>query len=236
MDIRTLFLVLLVPVVLASSGCAVTGGAPGPAAAAPTYQVGDRWVYRVRDGFRVPIVWEETHEVTAASPQGITVSVTAKGPTVDVQRTETWAAPGIVVTGAVFDLETRRFEPPLVRYDFPLTPGESWNQHMRDPGNDTRPFGGIQRQVNVGGYERVTTPAGTFDAIRMRVFMRLDDETFWRHPTECTYLLWYAPEVGMTVREEKEAYYNEKGGGRDGAARLRSQHAVVELVSYRRGR
>lgn len=235
MDLRQFLLIAAAPGFLAIGSCASTGGAPGPAAPAPAYQVGDRWVYRVQDGFLTKITWEETHQITRVSPQGITVQVTAKGPSIDEQRTETWSAPGIVLTGAVFDNETRRFEPPLVRYRFPLTPGERWSQRMRDPDHDTRPYGGVERSVSVGGYERITTPAGTFDAIRLQVYMRLDDETFWRWPTESTYLLWYAPAVGMTVREEKYAYYSEKGGVNGGGS-IQSQRATVELVSSTRGR
>lgn len=216
-------------------GCAAPGGAPGPAAAAPDYRVGDRWVYRVEDGFRNRITWEETHRVTAASPQGITLSVVAKGATVDDQRTETWSGPGVVLSGAVFDNETRRFDPPLERFRYPLAGGTRWHQRVRDLDYDSRPYAGIERTVNVGGYERITTPAGTFDAIRLQVYMRLDDETFWRWPTDCTYTLWYAPAVGMTVREEKYAYYSEKGGF-NGGGRLETQRAVVELVSFTRNR
>ena len=235
MDHRHVLLVILLGLPWIG-GCALSGGTPGPAAAAPVYQVGDRWVYRAQDGFaRMPITWQETHEVVAVSPQGLTVRVTGKGPSINEERTETWSAPGVVLTGAVFDNETRRFEPALLRYRFPLTAGERWNQHLRDRDRDTRPYGGVQRSVSVGGYERVTTPAGTFDAIRLQVFMRLDDETFWRYPTECTYLLWYAPAIGMTVREEKRAYYVEKGG-LNGGGRLQTQQAVIELVSTTRGR
>lgn len=233
--LRQWVLIVATACLLLAGGCATHSGTPGPAAAAPDYSVGDRWVYRVQDGFRNRITWEETHRITAASPQGITLSVGSKGPTIDEERTETWSAPGIVSTGAVYDNETRRFEPPLVRFRFPLTGGASWNQHMRDLNYDSRPYGGIQRTVNVGGYERITTPAGTFDAIRLQVYMRLDDETFWRWPTECTYVLWYAPAVGATVREEKRAYYSEKGG-LNGGGRLETQRAVVELVSFTRSR
>jgi hypothetical protein len=235
MDLRHLRLIVAALGLLLIAGCAGTGGTPGPAAPAPAYQVGDRWVYRVQDGFRQKLTWEETHEITMASPHGITVRVTAKGPSIDDQRTETWSAPGVVLTGAVFDNETRRFAPPLVRYKFPLTRGERWSQRMRDLDHDSRPYGGIDRSVSVGGYEKITTPAGTFDAIRLQVYMTLDDETFWRYPTECTYILWYAPAIGMTVREEKYAYYSEKGG-LNGGGRLEAQRATVELVSTTRGR
>lgn len=235
MDLRQLRLIVSILGLLLTGSCAMTGGTPGPAVPAPSYQVGDRWVYRAQDGFLTKVIWEETQQITMASPQGITVRVTAKGPSIDDERTETWSAPGLVLTGAVFDNETRRFEPPLVRYRFPLMAGERWSQSLRDPNHDTRPYGGVERTVTVGGYERITTPAGTFDAIRLQVFMRLDDETFWRNPTECTYLLWYAPAIGATVREEKNAYYSEKGSFGSGG-RFQAQRAIVELVSTTRSR
>jgi hypothetical protein len=235
LDLRLLRLIAATLGLLLIGSCATPGGTPGPAAPAPAYQVGDRWVYRVQDGFRNRLTWEETHQITMASPQGITVRVAAKGASIDDERTETWSAPGVVLTGAVFDNETRRFEPALVRYRFPLTAGERWGQSLRDPNHDTRPYGGVERTVTVGRYERITTPAGTFDAIRLQVFMRLDDETFWRYPTECTYVLWYAPAIGMTVREEKNAYYSEKGAF-SGGGRFQAQRAIVELVSSTRVR
>ena len=219
------------------AGCAVPamspGGSAGPAAAAPTLKVGDRWVYRGKDGYRVPILWEETHEVTAVSPQGITVRITGKGNTVDFQRTETWLAPGVVATGAVYESETSRFDPALVRWKYPLTTGESWNQSLRDLDKPRGAYGPIQRHVTVGGYESVTTPAGTYNALRIRIFTQLDDETFWRYPTEANYLAWYAPAVGAMVREEQRSYYREKDG-RD-AATVPGQNATIELVSFTPG-
>ena len=223
---------VLIGMSLTMGGCASITGTPGPSAEAPVHRVGDRWVYRVQD--RVPPrfdAWEETHTIATVSPQTITLRVTAKGASVDVDRTETWSIAGTVVEGAVFDVETRRFDPPLLRLRFPLTGGDRWNQRMKAPAMSDSPYGALQRSVTVGGYERVTTPAGTFDAIRIAIFMRLDDETFWRWPTQCTYVAWYAPDVGATVREEKYAYYSEKGG-QNGGGRLVSQQTTVELISF----
>jgi len=97
------------------AGCAEFGspGEAGPAVSAPTYSVGDRWVYSAKDGFRSPVVWQETREVTAVNASGVTVRVTQKGPSVDNVRTEIWAAPELVNVGAAFDEETRRFATPL---------------------------------------------------------------------------------------------------------------------------
>src|SRR5215216_756413 len=70
--------ILLVGFALLVAGCAGFdyGASSGPPVAAPAVKVGDRWVYRGREGFRVPVLWEETHEVTRVDAAGITVRVT----------------------------------------------------------------------------------------------------------------------------------------------------------------
>jgi len=65
--------------------------------------------------------------------------------------------------------------------------------------------------------------------------MRLDDEEFWRYPTTCNYLVWYAPAVGAPVREEKDAEYYERGEEMDGQGAVRAQHTLLELTSYSPG-
>lgn len=217
------------------SGCAgaeyATGG--GPAADAPTLKVGDRWVYRARDGFRQGLDWEETHEVMAVGSDGITVRITYGGG-ITGDRTELWSSPGLVKVGSLMDIETRRFAQPLERYEFPLTPGKTWNQFVRNYNDQRRKEGEINRYVRVGGWEQVKTPAGTFDAIRMRVIMRLDDDEFWRYPTDCNYVVWYSPATGSVVREEKSAEYWERGDTRDGLGAVRAQNTLIELVSFKR--
>jgi hypothetical protein len=240
MSIRVLTSTLLAAVVSwLVIGCTTTdqrGDVGGAVAAAPTPAVGARWTYRGREGFRSPLIWEETHEVTAAGAAGVTVRVTAKGGWLDIQRQETFTAPGMMQTGALMDIETRRFAMPLERYRFPLAPGETWNQWVDNYNETTKRQGQINRYVRVGGWEKISTPAGEFDAIRMRVLMRLDDDEFWRYPTTCNYVIWYAPAVGAAVREEKEAEYLERGDALDGIGTIRAQHTVLELVSYTPGR
>jgi hypothetical protein len=135
----------------------------------------------------------------------------------------------------VYEAETRRFDPALLRYRYPLVRGESWLQRIQDPSQPPGPYGPLVRHVEVDGYEAVETPAGSFNAIRMRVIMQLDDETFWRFPTQCDYVIWYAPEVGAMVREDKRSSYRDKGGD-DPASYHPGQNAQLRLVSYSRGR
>lgn len=228
---------LLATLLAVLAGCAgLDSGGSGAAADAPSYRVGDRWVYRAMDGFRAPVVWDETREVVAIGPAGITVRVAQKGPSVDGVRTEQWSAPGLVMVGAIYDDETRRFTPALERYRFPLSSGQSWNQWVDNYDETAQKQGPINHFVRVRGWEKIVTPAGTFDAIALRVNARLDDEEFWREATTCSYLIWYAPAVRGVVREEKEAQYREKGGAMDGLASIRSQHALLELVAFTPGK
>jgi hypothetical protein len=220
----------------ALAGCASPGPTgEGPAAESPTYRVGDTWVYRASDGFRAPVLWEETRQVVAIGAEGISVRVAQKGPTVDTARMEIWSAPGRIRIGALFDDETRRFAVPLERYAFPLDPGKTWNQFVDNFNESTQTAGQINHYVRVGGWREVATPAGAYRALELRVLTRLDDEEFWHWPTECNYLVAWSPEVRGTVREVKEAQYRGKGGSLNGVFLIRSQHALLELVSFRPG-
>ncbi len=234
---RTTLAAASVLALVAVSGCATVtiGSQSGPPAPAPDYRVGDRWVYHVVQGYRAKVEWDETHEVTSVAPDGITVRVSVNGPTINVERVEKWSAPGVVLQGAVYEAETDRFDPPLVRYRFPLATGETWDQRVRDLDQPPGPYGPISRFTSVGRYEKITTPAGTYDAIGMNVIMQLDDETFWRFATQCNYIVWYAPAVGASVREERRSQWRDKGG-QDAAAYHPGQNEVIELVSFTRGR
>ena len=228
-------LATVLPAMLAA--CASMGlptGASGPPAPAPTFKVGDRWTYHGREGYRLPVEWDETHEVTAVGPEGITVRVTYGNSTVvSGSRTETWAAPGLLRTGSLVDIETRRFATPVTIYKYPLTPGDQWNEWVDNYNETARREGRINRYARVGGYERMSTPMGEQDVIRLRVLMRLDDDEFWREPTTCNYLLFYAPALGVTVREERDAEYREKGNTMDTEV-VRAQHTLLTLTSFTR--
>ena len=224
---------LLATSATAVAGCVSVGGAPGAPAPAPGYSGGDRWIYSAKDGYRLPVVWDETHEVVSVGADGIVFRITHKGPQVDTVRTERLIAPGIVAIGAVFDSETRVFRTPLKRFDFPLTPGASWRQSIDNYDESLRKDDPLQRYVKVGGWEKVVTPAGSFDAIVMRVFMQLNLDDPFKYPTQCNYEIWWAPAAGATVRENRYATYMEKGD-MNSAVEFRAQNAVLELVSYRR--
>ena len=221
--------------VLLVAACASLESNPGPPAPAPTYRVGDRWVYHVEDGYRQRFFWDETHEIISIEPSLITVRIDIKGDTLNGQRIEKLSAPGIVLQGAVYEAETRRFDPALIRFRFPMASGDRWDQRVRDLDQEPGPYGPIVRAVSVGGWEKITTPAGTFDAVLLNIVMTLDDETFWRFPTQCQYRAWYAPAVGNIVSETKRSSWIDKGG-QDGFAYHPGQNATIQLTSFTHGK
>ena len=225
---------LLVAPGLALAGCVSVGGSAGPPAPAPTLRVGDRWVYNCADGYRVPVTWVETHQVIAIDAAGIAVRVTLVGPTMNYDRVERWQAPGVVLTGSIYDdAINRTFKAPYMRYQFPLTPGGSWRQTVEYPNPANQLESNVSRSVHVGGYEAVTTPGGTFNALVMRTLMSVDDNNPFNWPTQCDYVTWYAPEVGGKVKETKYATYQERGD--DMGMAIRAQNTLIELTSYSKG-
>jgi hypothetical protein len=216
------------------SGCASTGNESGQTAAAPVYRVGDRWTYSGVDGYRLaPITWEEIHEVIGVDPQGIAIRVTQKGTTIDTSRIERLQSPGLVIQGAMFDSETRRFKVPLERYRFPLASGERWSQFIVNFDESTQQEGTVNNSRSVGGWDKVSVPAGEFDAILVRDFSHLDDETVFRYATALNYQIRWSPAVGAPVWENRLATYREKNQGMF-AVEHQSQNAVLQLTSFRR--
>jgi hypothetical protein len=231
---RRLFLAAVPAAALA--GCATTAGTPGPPAPAPVFRVGDRWVYQVADGFRVKSVWTETHEVTSLRGTGFEVRVTIAGGGADMTRVERWDAPGVMASGSVFDhTETRDFQQPAIIYRFPLTPGDSWTQNLRNLNPANQLVSTINRSVRVGGYQNVSVPAGAFDALALRILMSVDDNDPFRFPFQCNYELWYGPAVGAMVRMTRRATVRERGETSPIVGDTPVQYSLAELVSYRRG-
>jgi hypothetical protein len=110
----------------------------------------------------------------------------------------------IVTSEGVFRtaLEEHRFDPPMCLLKLPAARGDSWpvktNWTTPDwaPGQRGIEFRG---SVLVAGVEKVTVPAGTFEALRVEA--RNDNGLFlgWHR--------WYAPGVGMVKIEDADNTY-----------------------------
>jgi hypothetical protein len=215
------------------SGCVTAAAADRSHGAldAPALRTGDQWTYRVVDGYRQKRTWDEKHEVTNASPETITIAVTVSSTSGFASREESWTTPGVVRIGTIAGFETKHFDPALIRFRFPLTSGEKWSQRVRDSGKAPGPYGDISFKANVVGHEIVSTPAGSFDAVKIRCVYQLDDESLSNYPTQCEYVVWYAPSVGSAVKEQRRSWSMTKGRS---PVRTPAENATYELTAFKR--
>lgn len=105
------------------------------------------------------------------------------------------------------------FDPPQ-NWQYPLEVGKSWTREQRvtfHPTNRTVAFGLTQK---VEAYERVTVPAGTYNAFKVSSVSSLGEES----------QIWFSPELGIFVKQSqtRSAKHPQGAGTRE-----------VELVSYK---
>ena len=203
-------------------------------APAPTYKVGDRWVYNVKSGIGLQMAsYQETREVVSVGGSGAKVKITGKAPDgKDFTRIEEYSAPGAIKSGALCYDEVYRFPTPLARIAFPVAPNQrtsKWVESIAEPGGTK---GQINYFVRTRNWDKQNTPAGSFDAIRVDVLMALDDATPFRGATNCNLTYWYSPAVRNTVRERRAAMYM----GLDQQAENRVLDAFYELASFTPGK
>ena len=199
-------------------------------------KAGDRWVYNVRSGIGLSAVtFQETREVTAVAAGGFKITVTGKAADgADFSAVEDFANPFDLRSGALCLNDVRRFPTPLERVAFPIAPGQrssKWVDVVSDPGGNK---GEINYSFHTRDWEKITTPAGVFDAVRVDALVTLDDATPFRNATTCKLTGWYAPAVHGTVRETRSAQYAGVGGDVGDTTPVLS--ASFELASFTPGK
>ncbi|MDR0771143.1 MAG: hypothetical protein LBE75_08095 [Burkholderiales bacterium] len=228
---------LTAAMLLLLTGCASLmglDGDPSKRAEAPDYRVGDRWEYRVEEGYRLPLVWDETWEIVRIDAEGVAVRITRKGENIDDMRTELWPQPGLVSQGALMNVETRQFNAPYQRYRFPMKAGDSWSQRLDTPEAKQRQGQQPSFVTRAWGWEKIKTAVGEVDALRLNQVITFDDEDPWRWATHGSYEIWYAPAVNNIVYAKKRASYFERGD-RYPTEERSAQSEIIELRSYTRG-
>ena len=213
---------------------ATTAVVHAQSAPAPTFKVGDTWVYNVKSGVGIsPITYQETREVTAVAGSSAKVKITGK--TIDGKdftRVDEYSGAALKYGAPCAD-EAYRFPTPLQRATFPLAPGQrssKWVDVIAEPAG-TR--GQVNYAMRARGWDKQAVPAGSYDSIRVDVQMTLDDATPFRYATECNLSYWYSPAVRGTVREQRWAQYFQIGDIQ-GRMPVLSKH--YELASFTPGK
>jgi hypothetical protein len=210
---------LLFPAALLLAGCAATPLSQTPPAqvpatlTAPDIRVGDSWTYRITDRYTGFARGEERYEVTEVGPARIRVSVSGdSGDAVHVyDRGWNW------LRRPATNLPTFEYSPAYKAMEFPLAAGARWRERLMatDVADGRRHPVWINGTVE--GWERVTVPAGEFDALKIRrtVFFDYNVPTI-RGRSEIVEYDWYVPAVRQVVRRETSSQYVTYIGGGSG--------------------
>jgi len=189
-----------------------------PAAAAPA--VGDTYVYRVLNGYNNELRGTLSYRVDKVEASRVVISVATDTPALGTARTEIYTNDGNWLRHALVNhdqLVDYEFTPAYPAYMYPLEPGKSWSVRVSavDPASGRR--NSVRVDGEVLGSERVTTPAGTFDTIKIRRDVYAGDWDSFLRETHTTETDWYAPALGRPVRMESKSEWQDlsrctKGG------------------------
>ena len=93
------------------------------------------------------------------------------------------------------------YDPPIKYYDFPLYPGKCWSGSSTERNVKTGQIREHSIVAEVGGWETITVPAGTFRTIKVMIRNQVKD-LGTGEVTSGTDTSWYAPAAKRSVRCE----------------------------------
>jgi hypothetical protein len=181
---------------------------------APDIQVGDSWTYDSIDGYKN--VREFTIESRAAE-------VGADRIVFEWKRTDERASGSWIVNRDLDWIERRSTsgsnvaDPFYPSLSFPLSVGKKWSQKVKFVARyEQEKTVEADLEGRVIGWEKVTVPAGTFDALKIEVsgpYKGYSGNFNWKGLMRD--VIWYAPEVKRPVRTQYEDTANLHGYYRD---------------------
>lgn len=180
----------------------------------PNTHVGDRWQYRVIDGFTNETTLEFSQRVVDLNDREIVVQF--QGNNAPGKRllyfTRDWNQ---------VDNGSTKFDPFRPEFKFPMDVGMSWKQEYRSR-NSRGQASTSYAYIKVSAFEKVTTPAGVFDAYRIETDVESRGADANAIISKARIITWYAPAAQKHVR--REAVMSADGRTRE--------KTIDELVEY----
>jgi hypothetical protein len=235
MTIKRLWVALIAAALAACAATTSYTPADAPAsAAAPQIKPGDYWDYAVRDGWTGLPRGIYRYEVTRVDPSGVYVQLSNDGALLDtLVYAPGWNGRELPLTNT----QRFRYEPTYPAYAFPLAPGKSWRTVLRSTDVATGRSYNTHVSGKVLGWERVTVPAGDFDALKIQRAVFAGNMEGSRTQEEISEIDWYVPSVRRAVRTSTNSqHFDTSLGGGDGGGeyplRVRGDYLIADLVSY----
>jgi len=221
-------------------GCATQPGyVPQNAPAsvpAPSAKVGDYWEYAVRDGYTGIPRGTYRYQVSRVEADRIVVDLMHEG---YLLETLVYGADWKGREHPLTNMQRFRYEPAYTAYPFPLEPGKTWRSVL----NSTDVTSGKKYSTHIHGkvvgWERVSVPAGEFDALRIQRQVFAGNMEGFRTQEEITETDWYVPGVRRAVRTQTSSEHLDtaRGGGDGGGMYpllVRGDNLISELIGYSR--
>jgi hypothetical protein len=191
----------------------------------PDIRAGDRWRYRVTDQY-TNLAQSISIEVVTVTESRINARILQ--PDLDA------APPAAAEAIGVWDRDWNPLSQGAIEYQpyypvlqFPLEPGRRWSGGVQwYSGSGTLRH---QLTMQAAGWERVTVPAGSFDAIRISARGHISEtgsRNYYAQSGTVSSVIWYAPAIGQIVRKEIDHRDNSP-------IALGNLSERWELVSYR---
>ena len=184
----------LVQIAIALAAALSPVHAAGEKGNAPEVKVGDHWKLEQRDARTGIKESEFVRRITAVSPD--LIEGTENDATLKMRPDLNPIESSINIAGG---------DPKFL--NFPLEVGKKWSFKYTFANKTNSGKGRVQLDAEVVAYEKITVPAGTFDAFR------IENRGFWnndasRNNGRTKMVYWYAPVAKSVVRTEYEDGYN----------------------------
>jgi hypothetical protein len=166
----------------------------------PDVHIGDMWKYRNIDGYSNETNLESSHRIIKLDDKEIVVQIQYKKTSGNrlAYYTREW---NLTDQGDV------RWEPFNPDYKFPMSVGLTWNQEFKWSNNKGEAFSSFSR-IKIVALEKVTVPAGTFDAYRIEREVETRSTGTDANVMKGRIITWYAPAAKKYVRRESTTLSN----------------------------
>lgn len=248
LDLRRIFILAVSLLLPACAGMDLNQNFPPAEAAVPA--PGERWTYRVVNGYNNLEVGRTNYEVVSAAPDRFEVRVTEEKSGTSQTRgmvrgwnPESGLYPvGLAMGGLWSGVPPGgpvRYAPPLPDFRFPLAPGKSWSETvtLADPAYGTQTTVTVKGRIQ--GMERIKVPAGEFDTIKVTRDLYYNDSAWWRSGVWQSTTDWFAPAINRVVRHREHSQYTDltRGGSTGGVGLIiYGDYLFQELAELTPGR
>lgn len=207
------------------TGCAATPNR-GPVSA-PDLRPGESWTYRQVNAYSGQPLGTIRYEIVRAEPASgkLFRDEQPYGESVGLSRDGYW------LHRAADYAYLRDFLPPYAAFPFPLSAGEDWTHHWQARHPATGETISIKSHSRARDWERVSVPAGEFDALKVVRHIYADDREWWKSPTHIVEIDWYAPQVNGLIKRIHDSEYHDYRKTRDSL--VRGERIRWELLAHK---